>query len=272
LPAHGNVSAIGVHLPYIPVKQHGRSDVTDISKPAGNRPANFARGALAALVLAAAGAAFWQTPAISAEDAVAIPPPAVDEKAASGTETAVFAGGCFWGVQGVFQHVKGVTKAVSGYAGGAKDTAVYEMVGTSSTGHAESVAVTYEPSKVTYGQLLQVYFSVAHNPTQLNYQGPDSGTQYRSTIFAESDAQKTIAESYIAQLDQAKVFGKPIVTTLETDKTFYPAEDYHQDFLTLNPTYPYIVFNDLPKVANLKQLFPNLYSEKPVLVLAASKS
>jgi len=236
------------------------------------RASSFAKGALAALILAAAGAALWQTPAISAEDAVVIPPPAMDEKAASGSEKAIFAGGCFWGVQGVFQHVKGVTKAVSGYTGGEKDTAVYEMVGTSRTGHAESVEITYNPSEVTYGQLLQVYFSVAHNPTQLNYQGPDSGTQYRSTIFAESEAQKKIAESYIAQLDKAKVFSKPIVTTLETGKTFYPAENYHQDFLTLNPTYPYIVYNDLPKIANLKQLFPKLYSDKPVLVLASSKS
>lgn len=233
---------------------------------------SFAKGALAALVVAAAAAALWQTPAISAEAAVVIPPPAIDEKPAAGTEKAVFAGGCFWGVQGVFQHVKGVTKAVSGYAGGDKDTAVYETVGGGRTGHAESVEITYEPSKVTYGQLLQVYFSVAHNPTQLNHQGPDSGTQYRSTVFAENDAQKKIADSYIAQLDKAKVFPKPIVTTLETGKTFYPAEDYHQDFLTLNPTYPYIVYNDLPKVENLKTLFPKLYSDKPVLVMAASKS
>ncbi|MER8700443.1 peptide-methionine (S)-S-oxide reductase MsrA [Mesorhizobium sp. M0184] len=236
------------------------------------RSSIFAKAALAALILTAAAAVFWQTPAVSAEDAVVIPPPAMDEKATAGTEKAVFAGGCFWGVQGVYQHVKGVTSAVSGYAGGDKDTAVYEMVGTSRTGHAESVEITYEPSKVTYGHLLQVYFSVAHNPTQLNYQGPDSGTQYRSTIFAENDTQKKIAESYIAQLDKAKVFPKPIVTTLETGKTFYPAEDYHQDFLTLNPTYPYIVYNDLPKVENLKRLFPNLYREKPVLVLAANKS
>jgi len=226
------------------------------------------KSALAALIVAAAAAAFWQSPARSAEDAVVIPPPAMDEKAASGSEKAIFAGGCFWGVQGVFQHVKGVTKAVSGYTGGAKDDAVYETVGSGRTGHAESVEVTYDPSKVTYGQLLQVYFSVAHNPTQLNYQGPDSGTQYRSTIFAENGEQQKIAQSYIAQLDQAKVFDKPIVTTLETGKTFYPAEEYHQDFLTLNPTYPYIVYNDLPKVANLKSLFPGLYSEKPVLVLA----
>lgn len=236
------------------------------------RSSIFAKATAAALILTAAAAVFWQTPAVSAEDAVVIPPPAMDEKATAGPEKAVFAGGCFWGVQGVFQHVKGVTSAVSGYAGGDRDTAVYEMVGTGRTGHAESVEITYEPSKVTYGQLLQVYFSVAHNPTQLNYQGPDSGTQYRSTIFAENDMQKKIAESYIAQLDKAKVFPKPIVTTLETGKSFYPAEDYHQDFLTLNPTYPYIVYNDWPKVENLKRLFPNLYSEKPVLVLAANKS
>ncbi|TIP12192.1 peptide-methionine (S)-S-oxide reductase MsrA [Mesorhizobium sp.] len=245
--------------------------MTSIEKPSARRSMNFAKGALAALVLAA-GVALWQTPAISAEDAVVIPPPAMDEKATAGTAKAVFAGGCFWGVQGVFQHVKGVTSAVSGYAGGDKDTAVYETVGTGRTGHAEAVEITYEPSEVTYGQLLQVYFSVAHNPTQLNYQGPDRGPQYRSTIFVESDAQKKIAESYIAQLDKAKVFPKPIVTTLETEKPFFPAEDYHQDFLTLNPTYPYIVYNDLPKVENLKTLFPALYSDKPVLVLAANKS
>ncbi|RWC52565.1 peptide-methionine (S)-S-oxide reductase MsrA [Mesorhizobium sp.] len=242
--------------------------MTDIK--ISNRSFGFVKGALAALALAAAGAAFWLTPAISAEDAVKIPPPALDEKASAGSEKAIFAGGCFWGVQGVFQHVKGVTKAVSGYTGGDKDTAVYETVGSGRTGHAESVEITYDPSEVTYGQLLQVYFSVAHNPTQLNFQGPDSGTQYRSTIFAENDAQKEIAQSYIAQLDQAKVFPQPIVTTLETGKTFYPAENYHQDFLTLNPTYPYIVYNDLPKVANLKALFPALYSDKPVLVQSAS--
>ncbi|MEI8698117.1 MAG: peptide-methionine (S)-S-oxide reductase [Mesorhizobium sp.] len=246
--------------------------MTGIREPVARRSTSFVRSALAALMLAAAGAALWQTPAISAEAAVVIPPPAMDEKPASGTEKAVFAGGCFWGVQGVFQHVRGVTSAVSGYAGGDKDTAVYETVGTGRTGHAEAVEITYEPTEVTYGQLLQVYFSVAHNPTQLNYQGPDRGPQYRSTIFAESDAQKKIAESYIAQLDKAKVFPEPIVTTLETGKPFYPAEDYHQDFLTLNPTYPYIVYNDLPKVENLKTLFPSLYSDKPVLVLAANKS
>jgi len=221
--------------------------------------------AVAALVAAAAFAA-WQLPAGAAEDAVVIPAPSIDEKPSAASEKAVFAGGCFWGVQGVFQHVKGVTNAVSGYSGGDKDAAHYEMVGSGQTGHAETVEVTYDPSKVTYGQLLQVYFSVAHNPTQLNYQGPDHGTQYRSTIFVVDDQQQKIAQSYIAELDKAKLFGEPIVTTLEAFKAFYPAEDYHQDFLTLNPTYPYIVYNDLPKVANLKQLFPNLYRDTPVLV------
>ncbi len=232
----------------------------------------LARGALGVLALSAAAWALWQAPALSAEEAVKIPPPAIDEKASGGTETAVFAGGCFWGVQGVFQHVDGVEKAVSGYAGGAADTAHYQTVGSGRTGHAESVQVTYDPSKVSYGKLLQVYFSVAHNPTQLNYQGPDYGTQYRSTVFAANDEQKKIAAAYIAQLGKAKLFGGPIVTTIETGKAFYPAEDYHQDFLTLNPTYPYIVYNDLPKIAALKQLFPDLYRDKPVLVMAQNKS
>lgn len=206
------------------------------------------------------------------DDAVAIAPPAMDLAAdANNLQTAVFAGGCFWGVQGVFQHVKGVESAVSGYAGGDADTASYETVGSGRTGHAESVKITYDPSKVTYGELLQVYFSVAHNPTQLNYQGPDRGRQYRSTIFVQNDEQQKVASAYIAQLDKAKVFGKLIVTTTENGKPFYAAEDYHQDFLTLNPTYPYIVYNDLPKIENLKQLFPAIYREKPVLVMAAAK-
>jgi peptide-methionine (S)-S-oxide reductase len=222
-----------------------------------------------AAMLAAVALTSWQSASIAAEEAVVIPAPAVDEKPTSGLEKAVFAGGCFWGVQGVFQHVKGVTSAVSGYSGGDKATAHYEMTSTGTTGHAESVEVTYDPSKVTYGQLLHVYFSVAHNPTELNYQGPDQGTQYRSTIFFASDEQKKIAQSYIAQLDKAKVYSAPIVTTLEAFKAFYPAEDYHQDFLTMNPTYPYIVYNDLPKIDNLKQLFPQLYRDKPVLVSAA---
>lgn len=226
---------------------------------------------LAGLTLGAAALALWQAPALSAEEAVKIPPPALDEKATAGTEKAVFAGGCFWGVQGVFQHVKGVRQAVSGYAGGAGKDAEYETVGTGATGHAESVEITYDPSQVTYGQLLQVYFSVAHNPTELNYQGPDRGTQYRSTIFAANDTQKKIAQAYIAQLGKDRVFAAPIVTTLEEGRTFYPAESYHQDFLERNPTYPYIVYNDLPKIEALKRMFPDLYSEKPVLVMAQAK-
>jgi peptide-methionine (S)-S-oxide reductase len=224
---------------------------------------------LAGAMMAAAALAMWQWPATAAEEAVVIPAPAIDEKPAAGLEKAVFAGGCFWGVQGVFQHVKGVTNAVSGYAGGEKETAHYDMISTGSTGHAESVEVTYDPSKVTYGQLLHVFFSVAHNPTQLNYQGPDHGTQYRSAIFFADDEQKKVAESYIDQLGTAKVYRAPIVTTMETLKGFYAAEDYHQDYLTLNPSQPYIVYNDLPKIEYLKQLFPDLYTDKPVLVSEA---
>lgn len=218
-------------------------------------------------VLLPLGSLLWRLPARSAEAAVVIPPPALDEAAgATGLRTAVLAGGCFWGVQGVFQHTAGVTGAVSGYAGGAPDTAVYQIVGTGGTGHAEAVKITYDPAKVSYGRLLQIYFSVAHDPTQLNRQGPDRGTQYRSAIFPQDAEQQRVAEAYIAQLDAAHVYTDKIVTTLEAGKAFYPAEAYHQDFLTLNPTYPYIVYNDLPKIENLKRLFPALYREKPVLV------
>ncbi|MHC8409704.1 peptide-methionine (S)-S-oxide reductase MsrA [Pseudomonas sp. Hz4] len=203
-----------------------------------------------------------------AEEAVIIPPPSLDGTTQAHSETAVFAGGCFWGVQGVFQHVKGVTKAVSGYAGGAANTAQYERVSEGDTGHAESVEVTFDPRQVSYGTLLQIYFSVAHNPTELNRQGPDSGTQYRSALFPGNSEQQRIAQAYIAQLDAAHSFNKPIVTKLETYNGFYPAEEEHQDFLTEHPTYPYIVINDLPKVAQLKQLYPNRYQEKPVLVKA----
>ncbi len=209
--------------------------------------------------------------AIAAEAAHDVPAPALDESAQPGStsEIAVLAGGCFWGVQGVFQHVKGVTGAVSGYTGGDKEHAVYEVVGSGTTGHAESVKITFDPRQISYGRILQIYFSVAHNPTELNYQGPDYGTQYRSTIFPTNDEQARIAKAYIAQLDQAKTFDAAIVTTVEPGKNFYPAEDYHQDFLTLHPDYPYIVFNDLPKVENLKRLFPDLYRADPVLVMAA---
>jgi peptide-methionine (S)-S-oxide reductase len=202
------------------------------------------------------------------EDAVKIPAPAFDEPQsdASATAVAVIAGGCFWGVQGVYQHVEGVLNAVSGYAGGAKESARYEIVGDGDTGHAETVQITYDPAKITYGKLLQIYFSVAHDPTQLNRQGPDYGTQYRSTIFPVDARQREIAEKYLAQLDAAKVFRNKIVTTLEDGRTFYPAEAYHQDFLVHNPSYPYIVINDLPKVRNLAQVFPELYRPEPVLV------
>jgi peptide-methionine (S)-S-oxide reductase len=208
-----------------------------------------------------------------AEPAVAIPPPALDQPAPAGggLQTVVLAGGCFWGMQGVYQHTKGVTQAVSGYAGGQKETAHYETVSTGRTGHAESVSVTFDPQQISYGKILQIYFSVAHNPTELNYQGPDEGTQYRSAIFYADDDQKRIAGAYIAQLNNAHVFGEPIVTKLEPLTGFYPAEDYHQDFLVLHPNYPYIVFNDLPKIDNLKRLFPDLYRQTPVTVMASNK-
>jgi peptide-methionine (S)-S-oxide reductase len=208
----------------------------------------------------------------TAEEARVAPPPALDEQAGgNASEVAVIAGGCFWGVQGVFQHVEGVTSAVSGYAGGEKATAHYEMTSTGDTGHAESVQVTFDPHKISYGRILQVYFSVAHDPTELNRQGPDEGTQYRSAIFPLNAEQARVAKAYIAQLNSAHVFRAPIVTTVEPGKTFYQAEAYHQDFLAKNPGYPYIVYNDLPKIASLKQLFPALYRANPVLV-AASRS
>ena len=197
----------------------------------------------------------------AAESAVALPAPAIDipVKAAVGPQKAVFAGGCFWGVEAVFRHVKGVSSAVSGYAGGNAKTADYEMVSTGTTGHAESVEVVYDPSQVSYGQLLKVFFSVAHDPTQLNRQGPDHGTQYRSAIFTTNDEQKRVAQAYVAQLGAAKAFGRPIVTEIVPLPAFYAAEAYHQNYLALHPTQPYIVYNDLPKVANLKTQFPDLY-------------
>ena len=204
--------------------------------------------------------------AIQADLAVAgspVPAPAVDIPAASvqGPQTAVFAGGCFWGVEAVFRHVKGVSKAVSGYAGGSFKTADYERVSTGSTGHAESVEVTYDPAQVSYGELLRIFFSVAHDPTQLNRQGPDYGTQYRSAIFYVSDEQKRVAQAYIDQLTQAKVFSRPIVTEVAALPAFYTAEAYHQDYAALHPREPYIVYNDLPKIAHLKEQFPTLYRE-----------
>ena len=194
---------------------------------------------------------------------VALPDPKLDVPA-SGPQTAVFAGGCFWGVEGVFEHVKGVTSATSGYSGGAANTANYDTVSTGTTGHAESVQVTFDPSKISYGKILQIYFSVAHDPTELNYQGPDMGPQYRSAIFPASEEQARVAKAYIAQLDAAHVFSDSIVTTIEPGRKFYPAEDYHQDFLIKNPNYPYIVFNDLPKIRNLQRLYPNYYAQARV--------
>lgn len=219
--------------------------------------------ALAAIPVVAFGISLTST---AQEAPVVIPAPTADLSETGSTATAVFAGGCFWGVQGVFQHVKGVTRAVSGYSGGAAETATYEQTGSGDTGHAEAVEVTYDPSVVSYGDLLQIYFSVAHNPTQLNYQGPDRGSQYRSTIFSASAEQTETAEAYIAQLEAADLFEGPIVTTIEPLEAFYPAEQYHQDFLTLNPTWPYIVVHDLPKVAALEELFPEAFRSEPVLV------
>lgn len=207
------------------------------------------------------------SPVQAAERAFIIAPPALDEPASSShKETAVFAGGCFWGVQGVYQHVKGVSQALSGYAGGKADTAHYDNVGMGDTGHAEAVQITYDPSQVTYGQLLQIYFSVAHDPTQKNRQGPDTGTQYRSTIFAVNSQQHKIAQAYIAQLDKSGVYAKPLATTIEDQKNFYPAESYHQDYLVQHPHSPYIVINDLPKIANLAKVFSDRYRDAPVLV------
>ena len=203
------------------------------------------------------------------ERPVVIPAPAVDATFEDGLVTAVFAGGCFWGVQGVFQHVEGVTQALSGYAGGAAETATYEQTNTGTTGHAEAVQVTYDPDVVSYGELLHVFFSVAHNPTQLNYQGPDHGPQYRSAIFLMDDEQGQVAEAYIAQLEAADLFEGPIVTTIEQADVFYPAEAYHQDYLALHPDQPYIAHHDLPKIEALEQHFPDAFRAEPVLVGAS---
>jgi peptide-methionine (S)-S-oxide reductase len=203
-----------------------------------------------------------------AETATPINPPLTDVQNSSGskTEKAVFAGGCFWGVQAVFQHTKGVTSAVSGYAGGTPAAPSYEQVSSGRTGHAESVEITFDPKLISYGRLLQIYFSVAHDPTQLNRQGPDGGTQYRSEIFATNDAQQRTAEAYIAELDKARAFPHDIVTQVERLRAFYPAEPYHQDYATLHPESPYIAHYDLPKIANLKKLYPEFYSERAMLV------
>jgi peptide-methionine (S)-S-oxide reductase len=215
------------------------------------------RGALAASV-----ALLLQTGALAAE-------PSSAPAGSNSLQTAVLAGGCFWGTQGVFEHVKGVRQVLAGYSGGAKATAHYEMVGTGTTGHAESIQITFDPAVVSYADILQVFFSVAHDPTELNRQGPDTGSQYRSEIFFADESQQKTAQAYIAQLEQAHVFRHPIVTRVDPLKGFYPAEGYHQDFLVRNPTYPYIVYEDLPKIANLKRELPQIYVDQPVLVAAA---
>lgn len=225
---------------------------------------------LSAMLLAVAGARFMG-PAGAAESAVLLPPPAKEQpRAEAATETAVFAGGCFWGMQAVFEHVNGVKRVVSGYSGGKVAAPSYEAVSTGRTGHAESVEVVFDPREVSYGKLLQVFFSVAHNPTQLNYQGPDVGTQYRSAVFYASEAQKKTAAAYIEQLSAAKSFADPIVTEVTAFQVFYPAEDYHQDYFINHPESLYIQFHDVPKVENLQRLFPDLYRPDPVTVAEAS--
>jgi peptide-methionine (S)-S-oxide reductase len=234
----------------------------------------FARMTVFAAAAASLLSAGFLATRSSAEGARLVPGPTVDETpaAAPARETAVIAGGCFWGVQGVFQHVKGVVNAVSGYAGGDKKSAEYHTVSGGETGHAESVRITFDPRQITYGKLLQIYFSVAHDPTELNRQGPDEGTQYRSAIFPQNAQQAEIAKAYIAELDKAKVFGEPIMTKIEIGRQFFPAEGYHQDYLTLHPDQPYIAYNDLPKVEALKTLFPAVYRDQPVLVSSAGLS
>jgi peptide-methionine (S)-S-oxide reductase len=222
----------------------------------------LAKTAVLLAVLIIAAAAMWQR-AHAASAAVALPNPAVDAPLAthSGRETTVLAGGCFWGIQAVFQHVKGVKDATSGYSGGSVSSPDYEQVSSGETGHAESVKITFDPSQISYGQLLKVFFSVALDPTQLNRQGPDSGTQYRSVIFYANAEQQHIAQAFISQLDQAKSFPLPIVTQVVPLKAFYPAEPYHQNYATLHPDNPYIAINDAPKVDHLRQQFPDLYKK-----------
>ena len=234
-------------------------------------PLQSAKRSVLPALLAVIGVA-WQLASCAAEAPVSVPAPTIDNSKQPGApQTAVLSGGCFWGVQGVYEHVKGVQKVVSGYAGGDRSTAQYETVGTGTTGHAESVQITFDPAKVSYGELLQIFFSVAHDPTQLNRQGPDTGTQYRSAIVYSDDTQKNIATAYIAQLTQARTFARPIVTKVDRLKGFYPAEGYHQDYLALNPSNPYIAYNDLPKIENLKRLFPDYYSDRPVLLAQSDR-
>jgi len=231
------------------------------------------RFGILALVVALAGAGVYRCAQADAIDK-AVPAASLDEPKAGApaSETAVLAGGCFWGMQGVFEHVRGVTKVVAGYSGGARATAIYELVGTETTGHAESVEITFDPRIVSYGELLRVYFSVAHDPTELDRQGPDTGSSYRSQIFFASAMQEKVARAYVAQLSAAHIFDAPIVTKIGKLEGFYKAEDYHQDFLIHNPTYPYIVYNDLPKIDALKHVLPWMYRDKPVMLASNGRS
>ena len=222
------------------------------------------------IAVAIAGAALMNLPLRAQEAAVELPKPAVDAQE-TGLQKAVIAGGCFWGIQAVYQHTEGVANAVSGYSGGTKDTANYQAVSASMTKHAEAVEITYDPKKISYGRILQIFFSVAHNPTQLNYQGPDHGPQYRSDIFYANAEQKKVAEAYIAQLDKLGIFKAPIVTRVDKLEAFYPAEAYHQDYAIKHPNNPYIAYNDAPKVENLKRIFADAYRQEPVTVASVGK-
>jgi peptide-methionine (S)-S-oxide reductase len=235
-----------------------------LSVLAGSVALGLLAWALSADIISIAGSARASEPPASVAASISGIP-----TASSSLQTAVLAGGCFWGTQGVFEHVKGVRQVLAGYSGGERATAAYGTVSTGTTGHAESIQITFDPAVVSYADILQIFFSVAHDPTELNRQGPDTGTQYRSEIFFADETQQKTALTYIAQLDQAHVFGHRIVTRVDPLKGFYPAEAYHQDFLVRNPRYPYIVFNDLPKIANLKREFPQIYVEQPALVAAA---
>ncbi len=229
--------------------------------------AKAALGGAGAVLLAGT---ILRAPARGAEDMHVVPPPAVDAAPASGPQTAVLSGGCFWGVQGVFEHVRGVQRVLAGYSGGERSTADYETVSGGETGHAESVQITYDPKAISYGRILQIFFSVALDPTMKDAQGPDSGTQYRSELFYATPEQQRVAAAYIAQLEAAHAFHAPIATRVDPLRGFYPAEAYHQDFLETHPTYPYIVFNDMPKVAALKAMFPAYYV--PMATMSGPKS
>jgi len=244
--------------------------MVSLRKSSVSLSALFRTAAIAALV----GGVIWSLPmSRAAEEPVALPPPAVDiAPPQDGLQTVVLAGGCFWGVQAVFQHTDGVVRALSGYSGDSKQTATYDIVSSGRTRHAESVEVRFDPKKISYGKILQIFFSVAHDPTQLDRQGPDVGPQYRSAIFYADDEQRRVAEAYIKQLDELKAFKQPIVTRLDKLAMFYPAEAYHQDYATHHPENPYIAYNDLPKIENLKRILPDVYRETPVLVAAEAKT